>query len=109
MGNFEVGYFNIGVGIVVYIGLSLINKVIKDGEFEKNFVFNEIFKDVKDKNIILYLIGLLSLGGVYLLEDYLFKLFEMAYNYGFKKVFVYFIGDGRDVVLKLIILLLEKL
>lgn len=85
MGNSEVGHLNIGAGTVVYTGLSLINKAIKDGEFEKNPVFNEIFKDVKDKNTTLHLMGLLSPGGVHSLEDHLFKLLEMAHNYGLKK------------------------
>ncbi|CAL59389.1 2,3-bisphosphoglycerate-independent phosphoglycerate mutase [Mycoplasmopsis agalactiae] len=109
MGNSEVGHLNIGAGTVVYTGLSLINKAIKDGEFEKNPVFNEIFKDVKDKNTTLHLMGLLSPGGVHSLEDHLFKLLEMAHNYGLKKVSVHPIGDGRDVAPKSIIPSLEKL
>ncbi|VDR42193.1 phosphoglycerate mutase [Mycoplasmopsis caviae] len=35
MGNSEVGHLNIGAGTVVYTGLSLINKALKDGKFEK--------------------------------------------------------------------------
>lgn len=34
MGNFEVGYFNIGVGWIVYQEFVCINKVICDGELQ---------------------------------------------------------------------------
>ncbi|NES53718.1 2,3-bisphosphoglycerate-independent phosphoglycerate mutase, partial [Escherichia coli] len=57
----------------------------------------------------LHLMGLLSPGGVHSLEDHLFKLLEMAHNYGLKKVSVHPIGDGRDVAPKSIIPSLEKL
>ncbi|MBT1322983.1 2,3-bisphosphoglycerate-independent phosphoglycerate mutase [Mycoplasma bovis] len=109
MGNSEVGHLNIGAGTVVYTGLSLINKALRDGEFEKNSIFLEVFKDVKEKNTTLHLMGLLSPGGVHSLEDHLFKLIEMAYAYGLKKVSVHPIGDGRDVAPSSILPSLEKL
>ncbi|MBT1316537.1 2,3-bisphosphoglycerate-independent phosphoglycerate mutase, partial [Mycoplasma bovis] len=109
MGNSEVGHLNIGAGTIVYTGLSLINKALRDGEFEKNSIFLEVFKDVKEKNTTLHLMGLLSPGGVHSLEDHLFKLIEMAYAYGLKKVSVHPIGDGRDVAPRSILPSLEKL
>ncbi|ADN68854.1 2,3-bisphosphoglycerate-independent phosphoglycerate mutase [Mycoplasmopsis fermentans] len=109
MGNSEVGHLNIGAGTVVYTGLSLINKAMKDGEFEKNKTFNEVFADVKKKNSTLHLMGLLSPGGVHSLEDHLFKLIDMAHAYGLKKVSVHAFGDGRDVAPKSIITSLRKL
>nr|WP_318027188.1 hypothetical protein [Mycoplasmopsis bovis] len=42
-------------------------------------------------------------------EDHLFKLIEMAYAYGLKKVSVHPIGDGRDVAPRSILPSLEKL
>ncbi|WP_029513131.1 2,3-bisphosphoglycerate-independent phosphoglycerate mutase [Mycoplasmopsis primatum] len=109
MGNSEVGHLNIGAGTVVYTGLTLINKALKDGTFEKNKVFNEVFADVKNKNSTLHLIGLLSPGGVHSLEDHLFKLIDMAYNFGIKNLSVHAIGDGRDVAPKSILNSLHKL
>ncbi|WP_406617394.1 2,3-bisphosphoglycerate-independent phosphoglycerate mutase [Mycoplasmopsis adleri] len=109
MGNSEVGHLNIGAGQVVYTGLSLINQAIKEGEFDKNKVFLDVFKDVKEKNATLHLMGLLSPGGVHSLEDHLFELLDMAHKYGLKNVSVHVFGDGRDVAPKSIIPSLEKL
>ena len=39
MGNSEVGHMNIGAGRVVYQSLTLINKAVSDGEFNKNEEF----------------------------------------------------------------------
>ncbi|MGP1451335.1 MAG: 2,3-bisphosphoglycerate-independent phosphoglycerate mutase [Metamycoplasmataceae bacterium] len=109
MGNSEVGHLNIGAGTIVYTGLSLINKSIKDNTFKNNEQFLEVFKDVKTNNSTLHLIGLLSPGGVHSLEDHLFYLLDAAYEYGLKKVSVHTFGDGRDVAPKSIKPSLEKL
>ncbi|WP_027335097.1 2,3-bisphosphoglycerate-independent phosphoglycerate mutase [Mycoplasmopsis felifaucium] len=109
MGNSEVGHLNIGAGQIVYTGLSLINQAIKEGEFEKNQIVLDTFKDVKEKNATLHLMGLLSPGGVHSLENHLFELLKMAHNYGLKKVSVHAFGDGRDVAPKSILSSLEKL
>ncbi|WP_027120823.1 2,3-bisphosphoglycerate-independent phosphoglycerate mutase [Mycoplasmopsis lipofaciens] len=109
MGNSEVGHLNIGAGTVVYTGLSLINKAMNDGTFEKNEVFNDVFNDVEKKDSTLHLMGLLSPGGVHSLEDHLFRLLDMAHAKGLKNVSVHAFGDGRDVAPKSILTSLEKL
>lgn len=109
MGNSEVGHLNIGAGQIVYTGLSLINQAMKEKTFDKNEIFLDTFKDVKEKNSTLHLMGLLSPGGVHSLEDHLFKLINMAHSYGLKKVAVHAFGDGRDVAPKSILTSLEKL
>lgn len=109
MGNSEVGHLNIGAGTIVYTGLSLINKAIKDGEFEKNKAFLDTFKEAKKHNKTLHLIGLLSPGGVHSLEAHLFKLLDMSYENNVRNVSVHVLGDGRDVAPKSIISSLEKL
>ncbi|MBZ4195178.1 2,3-bisphosphoglycerate-independent phosphoglycerate mutase [Mycoplasma tauri] len=103
MGNSEVGHLNIGAGTVVYTGLSLINKAIADGDFEKNKVFLSVFDDILKNDSTLHLMGLLSPGGVHSLENHLFKILDMANAYGLKKVSVHVFGDGRDVAPKSII------
>ncbi|MDK2820018.1 MAG: 2,3-bisphosphoglycerate-independent phosphoglycerate mutase [Mycoplasmataceae bacterium] len=109
MGNSEVGHLNIGAGEIVYTGLSLIGKEIKDGTFKMNKKFIEAFDDVITKNSTLHLIGLLSEGGVHSLEKHLFLLIDSAHEYGVKKLSVHVFGDGRDVSPRCIISSLEKL
>ncbi|MGL4184068.1 MAG: 2,3-bisphosphoglycerate-independent phosphoglycerate mutase [Metamycoplasmataceae bacterium] len=109
MGNSEVGHLNIGAGQVVYTGLSLIGKALKDGDFKKNKFFLEAINDVNKNNKVLHLIGLLSAGGVHSLEEHLFNLLDMAHENGVKNVSVHVFGDGRDVAPKSIIASLEKL
>ncbi len=109
MGNSEVGHLNIGAGEIVYTGLSLIGKAIKDGEYKSNRKFIEAFDDVKKNNSTLHLMGLLSDGGVHSLEQHLFLLIDSAHEYGIKKLSVHIFGDGRDVAPKCIIDSLKKL
>lgn len=109
MGNSEVGHLNIGAGEIVYTGLSLIGKEIKEGTYKMNKKFIEAFDDVISKNSTLHLMGLLSDGGVHSLEEHLFLLIDSAYEYGVKKLSVHIFGDGRDVSPRCIISSLEKL
>ncbi|APJ38472.1 2,3-bisphosphoglycerate-independent phosphoglycerate mutase [Mycoplasmopsis pullorum] len=109
MGNSEVGHLNIGAGTVVYTGLSLIAKALKDGSYAKNYAFLEAFDSVKENNSTLHLMGLLSPGGVHSLEDHLFELIEAAHANGVKNVSVHVFGDGRDVAPQSIKPSLEKL
>ncbi|MGL5591044.1 MAG: 2,3-bisphosphoglycerate-independent phosphoglycerate mutase [Metamycoplasmataceae bacterium] len=109
MGNSEVGHLNIGAGEIVYTGLSLIGKEIKDGTYKKNNGFLQAFDDVIKNNSTLHLMGLLSDGGVHSLEEHLFILIDAAYEYGIKKVSVHAFGDGRDVAPRSILNSLKKL
>ena len=78
MGNSEVGHMNIGAGRVVYQSLSLINKKIKDGNFDKNEKFLEAIKRVKNNNSSLHLFCLFSDGGVHSHIDHLFAAMDLA-------------------------------
>lgn len=109
MGNSEVGHLNIGAGEIVYTGLSLIGKEIKDGTYKTNKSFVEAFDDVIRNNATLHLMGLLSDGGVHSLEEHLFILIDAAHEYGIKKLSVHIFGDGRDVSPRSILSSLEKL
>ncbi|MEE3928526.1 2,3-bisphosphoglycerate-independent phosphoglycerate mutase [Mycoplasmopsis ciconiae] len=109
MGNSEVGHLNIGAGTVVYTGLSLISKALKDGSYQNNPAFLEAFEDVKKNNSTLHLMGLLSPGGVHSLDEHLFRLIEAAHEHGVKNVSVHVFGDGRDVAPRSIKESLEKL
>lgn len=109
MGNSEVGHLNIGAGEIVYTGLSLIGKEIKENKFKSNKYFKEVFDDVNKNNSTLHLMGLLSAGGVHSLEDHLFLLIDAAHESNVKNVSVHIFGDGRDVAPKSILGSMEKL
>src|SRR5688572_30173638 len=65
MGNSEVGHMNIGAGRVVYQELQRINMAFKTNELIDNQAFTAALDYVKENNVTLHLIGLLSDGGVH--------------------------------------------
>lgn len=97
MGNSEVGHMNIGAGRVVYQSLTLINKMIKDGEFYSHDTFLKAVDHVKKNKSNLHIFGLLSNGGVHSHIDHIIALFEMAKRQGLSKVYMHAFLDGRDV------------
>lgn len=109
MGNSEVGHLNIGAGTTVYTGLSLINNAIDTKAFRTNKFFQKVFKDVRESNSTLHLMGLLSPGGVHSLENHLFELIEAAWEAKVPAVSIHIFGDGRDVAPQSILKSLEKL
>ncbi|MDR1890948.1 MAG: 2,3-bisphosphoglycerate-independent phosphoglycerate mutase, partial [Puniceicoccales bacterium] len=96
MGNSEVGHQNIGAGRIVDQEIVRIDKAMANGEFEKNSVFQNAIKNVKTHNSKLHLIGLCSDGGVHSVMRHLYSILQFAKNAGLMKVFIHFIGDGRD-------------
>lgn len=100
MGNSEVGHLNIGAGTVVYTGLSLITKAIKDGSFYENEAFLNSVNHVKKNNSTMHVMGLLSQGGVHSIQNHLFQILEMLHMKGVKNVMIHIFGDGRDVAPK---------
>ncbi|MDR2777036.1 MAG: 2,3-bisphosphoglycerate-independent phosphoglycerate mutase [Puniceicoccales bacterium] len=96
MGNSEVGHQNIGAGRIVDQEIVRIDKAIANGEFEKNVVFQNAVKNVKLHNSKLHLIGLCSDGGVHSVMRHLYAILRFAKNAEVRKVFIHFIGDGRD-------------
>lgn len=96
MGNSEVGHLNIGAGRVVYQELVRINKAIREKTLEKNHVLLNAFKYAKDNNKALHFIGLVSDGGVHSSQEHLYRLCQIATEYGLNKIFVHAFTDGRD-------------
>ncbi len=95
-GTSEVGHATIGSGRVTYQPLVKINKDIESGEFFKNKVLNDAIDGAKNNNKNLHLIGMVSDGGIHSHINHLFALLDMCKNKNFNKVFIHFIGDGRD-------------
>ncbi len=96
MGNSEVGHLNIGAGRIVYQDLVKINRACKDGSIMQNPEIVSAYTYAKENGKKLHLMGLTSNGGVHSSLDHLYKLIEIAKEYGLKETYVHCFMDGRD-------------
>ncbi len=96
MGNSEVGHLNIGAGRVVYQDLVKINKAIADNSITENDVLKQAYSYAKSNNKAIHFLGLVSDGGVHSLDKHLYKLCDMAKDYGIEKAYIHAFTDGRD-------------
>lgn len=96
MGNSEVGHLNIGAGRVVYQDLVKINKACKDGSILKNPEIVKAFTYAKENGKSVHLMGLTSDGGVHSSLDHLYKLCDIAKEYGINNTYIHCFMDGRD-------------
>lgn len=97
MGNSEVGHLNIGAGRIVYQDLVKINRACADGSILQNAEVVSAYTYAKEHGKKLHLMGLTSTGGVHSSLDHLFKLVEVAKEYGIaENTFVHCFMDGRD-------------
>ena len=96
MGNSEVGHLNIGAGRIVYQDLVKINRACKDGSIMQNPEIVSAYEYAKKNGKSIHLMGLTSTGGVHSSLDHLFKLIDIAKEYGIENTFVHCFMDGRD-------------
>ena len=96
MGNSEVGHLNIGAGRVVYQDLVKINRACRDNSILKNPEIVAAFEYAKEKGVNVHFMGLTSDGGVHSSLEHLFKLCDIAAEYGIANTFVHCFMDGRD-------------
>lgn len=96
MGNSEVGHLNIGAGRVVYQDLVKINIACRDNSILNNEEIVKAYSYARDNGKQIHLLGLVSNGGVHSSMDHLFKLTDIAKEYGIKNTFVHCFMDGRD-------------
>lgn len=96
MGNSEVGHLNIGAGRVVYQDLVKINKACADNSILNNKEIVSAYSYAKKHGKSVHLMGLTSNGGVHSSLDHLFKLCDIAKEYGIDNTFVHCFMDGRD-------------
>ena len=96
MGNSEVGHLNIGAGRIVYQDLVKINRACKDGSILQNPEIVSAYEYAKKNGKSIHLMGLTSTGGVHSSLDHLFKLIDIAKEYGIDNTFVHCFMDGRD-------------
>ncbi|OUN77718.1 phosphoglycerate mutase (2,3-diphosphoglycerate-independent) [Alistipes sp. An54] len=97
MGNSEVGHLNIGAGRVVYQDLVKINRACRDNSILKNPEIVKAFGYAKEKGVGVHFMGLTSTGGVHSSFEHLFKLCDIAQEYGVSdRTYVHCFMDGRD-------------
>ena len=97
MGNSEVGHLNIGGGRIVYQDLVKINRACADNSILKNKEIIAAYSYAKETGKALHMMGLTSTGGVHSSMTHLFKLIDIAKEYGLEgRTFVHCFMDGRD-------------
>ncbi|MDR1022486.1 MAG: 2,3-bisphosphoglycerate-independent phosphoglycerate mutase [Prevotellaceae bacterium] len=97
MGNSEVGHLNIGAGRVVYQDLVKINIACRSNSILQNPEVVAAFQNAKSSGKQLHLMGLVSDGGVHSSINHLYKLCDVAGEYGLQnRTFVHCFMDGRD-------------
>jgi 2,3-bisphosphoglycerate-independent phosphoglycerate mutase len=96
MGNSEVGHLNIGAGRVVYQDLVKINIACRDNSILQNPEIINAYSYARDNKKKIHFLGLVSDGGVHSSLDHLFKLCDIAKEYGIDNAFVHCFMDGRD-------------
>lgn len=96
MGNSEVGHLNIGAGRVVYQDLVKINKACRENTIMQNKEVVSAFSYAKEHGKNIHFMGLTSDGGVHSSLDHLFKLCDIAKEYGIDNTFIHCFMDGRD-------------
>ncbi|WP_071147439.1 2,3-bisphosphoglycerate-independent phosphoglycerate mutase [Bacteroides ihuae] len=96
MGNSEVGHLNIGAGRVVYQDLVKINLACRENTIMQNPEVVSAFSYAKNNGKSIHFMGLTSDGGVHSSLDHLYKLCDIAKEYGIQDTFIHCFMDGRD-------------
>ena len=98
MGNSEVGHNAIGCGRVFSQGASLVGKAIESGAmFAPESIWDELIRNVINKESTLHFIGLFSDGNVHSNLSHLEAMLRKAKEQGVKKARIHALIDGRDV------------
>lgn len=96
MGNSEVGHLNIGAGRILYQDLVKINRACADGSILQNKEIVAAYTYAKQTGKNIHLMGLTSDGGVHSSLEHLFKLCDIAKEYGISNTYIHCFMDGRD-------------
>lgn len=96
MGNSEVGHLNIGAGRVVYQDLVKINRACNDNSILEIPEIVKAYSYARDNNKKIHFLGLVSDGGVHSSQEHLYKLLDIAKEYGISQAYVHAFTDGRD-------------
>lgn len=100
MGNSEVGHIHLGAGRINPESLMKLNNAVKDNSISTNAEIVAAFKNVKDNQTSLHLMGLFSDGGVHAHMNHMIAVYEAAVKYGLTDIKFDLITDGRDTAAK---------
>ncbi len=96
LGGSEVGHMTMGAGMIKDQGPTMIQKLIKSGEFFDSPVLNQIIRNCISYDTPLHLLGLLSDGNIHSHVDHMEAIITHAFNIGLKRCYVHALLDGRD-------------
>jgi len=96
LGGSEVGHMTMGAGMIKDQGPTLIQKLIKSGEFFDSPVLNQIIRNCITYDTPLHLLGLLSDGNIHSHVDHMEAIIRHAFNTGLKRCYLHALLDGRD-------------
>lgn len=96
IGNSEIGHTTIGAGKIIDTDLVRINKAIKNGEFDQNEIFREMFEHVQKHNSKIHIIGLIGEGGVHSHQSHLLAFIKLCAKEKINNLVLHLITDGRD-------------
>ena len=109
MGTSEVGHMTMGLGRVKDQSMVEINKSIKSGKFFENAALLSAFDFAKKNNSAVHLIGIPTDGGIHSHINHVKALLKMAAINNVKKVYIHFLGDGRDTPPKSALVYVQEL
>ncbi len=96
MGNSEVGHLNLGAGRIVYQDITRIDRSIRLGDFFTHPGLTGMVRRCRAQGSTLFLMGLVSDGGVHSHLNHLVATLRLAKQEGLDRVSVLAITDGRD-------------
>jgi 2,3-bisphosphoglycerate-independent phosphoglycerate mutase len=98
MGNSEVGHLTIGSGRVLDQDFQRVNRAVADGSLFENGALVSAFRRARERDGDVYLLGLVSHGGVHSHIAHLQALLELARREGMlERTWIHAFTDGRDV------------
>jgi 2,3-bisphosphoglycerate-independent phosphoglycerate mutase len=98
MGNSEVGHLNLGAGAIVKQDLARIDDAIADGSFFENEALRAACRAAVEGRGRLYVVGLISDGGVHSGWEHIEAVIELAANEGVPELVLHALTDGRDTL-----------
>ena len=96
MGGSEVGHMTMGAGMVMEQGPTLIQDLLKSGEFFENPVLSRIIQNCVERDTPLHLLGLLSNGNIHSHVDHTEAIIRHAFQSGIRRCYLHALLDGRD-------------
>jgi len=96
VGNSEIGHTTIGAGKVIDTDLVRISKAVRNGDFDKNSVFEKVFDHAAKNKTTLHIMGLAGQGGVHAHQEHFLALLKLAKKQKIEKIALHLFTDGRD-------------